>query len=352
MDRFRIALSGDFRKADGSPTFPSFDLSPITGDPNIEVRWVDAVDSVMPASGLAGCDALILLAHRMERQSFPADGRLAAVARFGVGYDNVDLAACNEHGVAAVITPDGVRRPVAVTVVTFILALSQKLLIKDRLCREGPSGWAKRVNFMGEGLIGKTLGQLGMGNIGAEVFRMAAPFGMRFIAHDPYIDKAKAAELGVEVVSSDELFRRSDFLSVSVPLSDATRHYVNAERLKMMKPSAYLINTARGPIVDQRALYQALTDGTLAGAGLDVFDVEPAPVDEPILKLDNVIATPHSLCWTDECFAGNGAADIAAVLEVMHGREPRGVVNKDVLASETWKRRLADFGTRFGNVPG
>lgn len=348
MEPFRIALSGDFRKADGSPTFPSVDLSPITGAPNIEVRWVDAVDNVMPASGLAGCDALILLAHRMERQSFPADGRLAAVARFGVGYDNVDLAACNEHGVAAIITPDGVRRPVAVTVVTFILALSQKLLTKDRLCREGPTGWAKRVNFMGEGLIGKTLGQLGMGNIGAEVFRMAAPFGMRFIAHDPYIDKAKAAELGVEIVSSDELFRRSDFLSVSVPLSDATRHYVNAERLKMMKPSAYLINTARGPIVDQRALYQALTDGTIAGAGLDVFDVEPAPADEPILKLDNVIATPHSLCWTDECFAGNGAADIAAVLEVMHGREPRGVVNKDVLARDIWKRRLAALGARFG----
>jgi phosphoglycerate dehydrogenase-like enzyme len=205
----------------------------------------------------------------MAQESFAGDRRLAAVARFGVGYDNVDLAACNDNGVAAIITPDGVRRPVAVSVITFILALSQKLLIKDRLTRQGPPGWAKRVDHMGVGLIGKTLGQLGMGNIGAEVFRMAAPFGMKFIAHDPYIDKAKAAELGVEVVSSDELFRRADFLSVSVPLSDATRHYVNAARLKLMKPTAYLINTARGPIVDQKALYQALTDGTIAGAGLD-----------------------------------------------------------------------------------
>ena len=153
-------------------------------------------------------------------------------------------------------------------------------------------------------------------------------------------------------MSSEELFRRADFLSVSVPLSDATRHYVNAERLKTMKPTAYLINTARGPIVDQKALYQALTDGTIAGAGLDVFEVEPAPADEPIYKLDNVIVTPHSLCWTDECFAGNGAADIAAVLEVMHGREPRGVVNKDVLANDIWKRRLAALGARFGKSPG
>ena len=347
MEPFRIALSGDFRKADGSPTFPSFDLSPILGKPNIEVRWVDAVDGVMPASGLADCDALILLAHRFARESVPSGDRLAAVARFGVGYDNVDLAACSEHGIAAVITPDGVRRPVAVTIITFILALSQKLLIKDKLTRQGPPGWAKRVDSMGEGLIGKTFGQLGMGNIGAEAFRMAAPFGMKFIAHDPYIDKAKAAELGVEVVSSEGLFRRADFLSVSVPLSDATRHYVNAERLKLMKPTAYLINTARGPIVDQRALHKALVDGTIAGAGLDVFDVEPAPADEPIYKLENVIVTPHSLCWTDECFAGNGAADIAAVLEIMHGREPRGVVNREVSENPRFKQRLAEYARLY-----
>jgi phosphoglycerate dehydrogenase-like enzyme len=302
----------------------------------------------MPAKGLEDCDALILLAHRMARESFPSGGRLAAVARFGVGYDNVDLAACNDNGVAAIITPDGVRRPVAVSVITFVLALSQKLLIKDRLTRQGPPGWAKRVDHMGEGLIGKTLGQLGMGNIGAEVFRMAAPFGMKFIAHDPYLDKAKAKELGVEDVSSDDLFRRADFLSVSVPLSDATRHYVNAARLKLMKPTAYLINTARGPIVDQKALYQALTDGKIAGAGLDVFDVEPAPADEPIYKLDNVIVTPHSLCWTDECFAGNGAADIVAVTEVMHGRVPRGIVNREITDNEAWKRKLKEFAGRFG----
>ncbi len=346
MEPFRIALSGDFRKPDGSLTFPSFDLSPITNKPGIELRWVDAVGGIMPASGLAGCDALILLAHRMARESFPSDGRLAAVARFGVGYDNVDLAACNENAVAAVITPDGVRRPVAVSVITFVLALSQKLLIKDRLTRQGPPGWAKRVDFMGEGLIGKTLGQLGMGNIGAEVFRMAAPFGMKFIAHDPYLDKAKAAELGVDAVSPEELFRRSDFLSVSVPLSDATRHYVNAARLKTMKPTAYLINTARGPIVDQKALYQALKDGTIAGAGLDVFEVEPAPADEPIYQLENVIVTPHSLCWTDECFAGNGAADIAAVLEIRNGRVPKGIVNREVVENPRFKERLAENARR------
>lgn len=347
MAKFRVALSGDFRKADGTPTFPSFDLSPLEDDPDIETVWVDPVDGVMPASGLAGCHALILLMPRFTKDSIPPDGGLAVVARFGVGYDTVDLAAASENGIAVVITPDGVRRPVAVSVLTYILALSQRLMIKDRLCREGPDGWAKRGDHMGEGLVGKTLGQLGMGNIGAEVFRMAAPFGMHFIAHDPYANEALAKDLGVELVSSDELFRRSDFLSVSVPYTDETRHYVNAGRLALMKPTAFLINTARGPIVDQTALYQALTAGAIAGAGLDVFEVEPCPANEPILKLDNVIVTPHALCWTDECFAGNGAADVAAVRAVMKGETPRGIVNRDIVDKPAWKAKLAACAKEF-----
>jgi phosphoglycerate dehydrogenase-like enzyme len=350
MERFRVALSSDFRQPDGTPTFPSFDLSPLTDDPKIETLWVDAVDGAIPAEGLAGCHGLILLVPRFERASVPAGDMLAAIARFGVGYDNVDVAACTENGIAVVITPDGVRRPVAITVLTFILALSQKLMVKDRLCRAGPPGWARRADHMGEGLVGRTLGQLGMGNIGAEVFRVAAPLGMRFIAHDPYADPALARELGVELVSLEDVFRRSDYLSVGVPLSEATRHIVNAERLRLMKPTAYLINTARGPVVDQRALHEALTRGVIAGAALDVFHVEPCPADEPILKLENVIVTPHALCWTDQCFAGNGAADIAAMKEIMAGRRPRGIVNREVLDHPRWTARLAEFGHRFSAV--
>ena len=350
MDRFRIALSGDFRRPDGSPTYPSFDLSPLYDDRRIETVWVDPVDGAIPASALAGCHGLILLIPRFTRQSIPADGKLAFVARFGVGYDSVDVAACTDNSIAVIITPEGVRRPVAVSVITFILALSQKLLIKDRLCREGPSGWARRGEFMGGGLMGKTLGQLGMGNIGAEVFRLAQPFGLKFLAHDPYVDAGLARELGVELVSEEELFRRSDFLSVSIPLTEATRHFVNAERLSWMQPTAYVINTARGPIVDQRALHEALVDGRIAGAALDVFEDEPCPADEPLLKLDNVIVTPHSLCWTDECFAGNGAADIRAALDIMQGRVPRGIVNQTVTNDPRWKAKLEEFGQSFAEA--
>jgi D-3-phosphoglycerate dehydrogenase len=347
-EKFRVALSGDFRKPDGSPTYPDFDLTPLREAPGVEMAFLEPKNPI-EASQLEDFDALILLAHRFTRESVPNSGRLAAVARFGVGYDTVDVDACTEAGIALVITPDGVRRPVAVSIITLMLALTGKLMVKDRLTREAAAGFAKRSDHMGVGLVGRTLGALGIGNIGAELFRLAKPFDMKFIAHDPYADKKLASELGIDLVSLEDVFRRSDILSVSVPLNDETRHIVNAERLALMKPTAYVINTARGPIVDQKALTRALQERRIAGAGLDVLEQEPPDENDPILKLDNVILAPHALCWTDQCFAGNGAADVKAVLEVQHGREPRGVVNRAVLASDRWKKRLAEFRTRFGN---
>lgn len=344
---FRVALSGDFRKADGSPTYPDFDLAPLKSAPNVEMVFLESANPLR-ADQLEDFDALILLAHRFTADSVPKTGRLAVVARFGVGYDTVDVPACSKAGIALVITPDGVRRPVAVSIITFILALTGKLLIKDGLTREAAAGFAKRSDHMGVGLVGRTLGSIGIGNIGAEMFRMAKPFDMKFIAHDPFADKKMAAELGIELVSLEDVFRRSDIVSVSCPLSAETHHLVNAERLALMKPTAYFINTARGPIVDQKALTKALQERRIAGAGLDVLETEPPDPDDPILKLDNVILAPHALCWTDQCFAGNGAADVKAVLEVQHGREPRGIVNRDVLKRPDWQRRLADFARRFG----
>jgi phosphoglycerate dehydrogenase-like enzyme len=346
-ESYRVALSGDFKKADGSPTFPDFDLAPLQGAKGVEFAYVPA-ESPLRAKDLENFDALILLTPRFAAESVPASGRLTAVARFGVGYDSVDVAACTRNGIALCITPDGVRRPVAVSILTFILALTGKLMVKDGLTREGPSGFNRRGEHMGVGLVGRTLGSIGIGNIGAEMFRIARPLDMKFIAHDPYADKTIAKELGIELVSLEELFRRSDILAVNCPLSDATRHIVNAERLALMKPTAYLINTSRGPTVDQKALTKALQERRIAGAGLDVFEVEPVPVDEPLLKLDNVIVTPHALCWTDQCFAGNGAADIVAVLDIQHGRVPRGVVNREVLESPAFKAKLEGYARRFG----
>jgi phosphoglycerate dehydrogenase-like enzyme len=347
MAPFRVALSADFRKADGSPLFPDFDLQPLIEAPGVEVLYLDPADSLR-ADQFADVDALILLTPRFTAESIHPNGRLAVVARFGVGYDNVAVDALTRAGIALVITPDGVRRPVAVSIIALMLALTGRLRIKDRLTREGPDGFNRRAQFMGYGLVGRTLGSLGIGNIGAEMFRLARPFDMAFIAHDPYASPEVARELGVELVELDEVFRRSDVLAVNCPLTADTRHLVNAPRLALMKRTAFLINTARGPIVDQKALTAVLQDERIAGAGLDVFELEPPPADDPLLRLDNVIVTPHALCWTDQCFAGNGAADVRAVLDVQHGRVPRGVVNRDVLDSEAFKRRLERLRAAYG----
>jgi phosphoglycerate dehydrogenase-like enzyme len=201
---------------------------------------------------------------------------------------------------------------------------------------------------MGMGLVGRTLGSLGIGNIGAEVFRLAQPFEMKLIAHDPYTDPAVARNLGVRLVGLEELFRESDVLSVSCPLNEETHHIVNAERLALMKRSAYLINTSRGPVVDEAALTRALQENRIAGAGLDVFEEEPSPAGNPLYGLDNVIVTPHALCWTDQCFAGIGAADVKAVLDVMHGRVPTGIVNREIVDRPAWQKKLERYTAQFG----
>jgi phosphoglycerate dehydrogenase-like enzyme len=346
IERFRVALSGDFRKPDGSPVYPDFDLELLRQAAGVELAFLEPSDPIR-AEQIEQFDALILLTSRFNRGSIHPNQRLAVVARFGVGYDNVDLEACTQAGIAVVITPDGVRRPVAVSILTLMLALAGKLMIKDRLTREGPVGFARRSEHMGVGLVGRVLGSIGVGNIGAELFRLARPFDMRFLGHDPYVDPNVPANLGVELVSLDEIFRGADFVSVNCPLSASTHHLVNAEHFALMKPTAYFINTARGPIVDQKALTRVLLERRIAGAGLDVLEMEPPDPNDPILKLDNVILTPHALCWTDQCFAGIGAADVQAVLEVQRGREPRLVVNKAVLASETWRRRMTELRSRF-----
>ncbi len=340
MSKFRVALSADFEKPDGSPAFPSFDLSPLDDDPRIDWEFVPVRDGRIEAADMEGFDAVILLIPKFDAESIPKDGRLSLVARFGVGYDTVDVPACDANDVALVITPSGVRRPVAAAIITYLLALSGKLLIKDRLTRSGPDGWAQRGAHMGNGIVGLTLASIGIGNIGAEMFRLAKPFDMTFIAHDPYADPAMAANLDVELVSLEDVFLRGDFVTVNCPLTSETEKLVNAERLGLMKETAYLINTARGPIVDQAALTRVLQDGGIAGAGLDVFEEEPTSVDDPLFAMENVIVTPHALCWTDQCFGEIGAADIRAVMDVMTGNVPEGIVNQTIVENPNWQDKL------------
>jgi phosphoglycerate dehydrogenase-like enzyme len=229
---------------------------------------------------------------------------------------------------------------------TFILALSHRVIEKDRLTREG--GWASKLDYMGTGVSGKTLGSIGLGNIARDMFHLAEPWGLRRLAHDPYVTAEQAAAIGVELVDLETLLRESDYVVVLCKLTPETHHLINRERLALMKPSAYLISIARGPIIDEVALYDALRSGQIRGAGMDVFEQEPVDPANPILQLDNVIVAPHALCWTDECARGNGAGVLSGILAVRRGTVPENIVNREVVDSPRFQEKLAANRARWG----
>lgn len=338
---FRVGITRDFLKPDGTLAFGDIGLDLLSQASRIEHEFLPDYGLELPPQSAAEFDALLVLAPRVTRETLAGGNRLAIVARFGVGYDNVDVSACTESGVLLTITPSGVRRPVAVAALTYILALAHKLLVKDRLTREGR--WGEKLDHMGVGLTGRTLGLIGLGNIGREILRVVAPLEMRVVAHDPFLSPDDARSLAVEMLSLESLLQEADFVCISCALTPQTRRLLDAERLSLMKPTAFLINVARGPIVDQHALTRLLQDNRIAGAALDVFEKEPIEAGDPLLSLDNVILSPHAICWTDECFRGNGLAACQSILDVAAGRVPRDIVNRDVLGRPGMKQKLAKF---------
>jgi D-3-phosphoglycerate dehydrogenase len=274
-------------------------------------------------------DALHVASPRVAAASLArGDCRLRIVARHGVGYDTVDLPAATAKGIVVTNTPVAVRRPVAVATLTLLLALAGRLFKKNELVHTGR--WNDRMNFMGQGLTGRTLGLIGAGGIGREILKLARPFFGRMIVADPYADAAVVRALGAGIVPLDALMREADFVVVCCLLNAETRHMIDARRLALMKPTAYYLNVGRGPIHDERALAEALAAGRIAGAGLDVTEREPIEADSPLLAMDNVIITPHALCWTDECFHEIAATALQSILDVSQGRRPAHVVNPEV----------------------
>jgi len=340
MPKLQIGLPSLLRRKDASPAFPGYDLAPLHREGVAEFSYFNSRPTLVP-DDLGGYDAVVLLGERIVAASLPANDRLVHFARMGVGFDTLDLEACTTRDVVITTTPEAVRRPMAVATIACLLALSTHLVSKNRIARQGPEGWRERSEYHGTGLVGRTLGLVGIGNIGAEVLRLVRPLGMRLIACDPFASTEMAAELGVELVPLDELFRQADAVSLHCPLTDETRHLVDERRLGLMKPGAYLINTARGPVVDQKALYRALVEGRIAGAALDVMDPEPSAEDEPLNRLDNVILTPHALGWTDQTWSGMAAIHMAAFHDLLAGRAPAYVVNREVLEQPGFQAKLA-----------
>ncbi len=323
---FLVGLTHDLLTPGGLPSFGSAPLQ-LLSQPGLDLQWEfipESISEITPQI-MARYDGLYVNTPRVTAASVAGkDLRVKIVARHGVGYDSVDVKALSDKGVMLTNTPVAIQRPVSVAALTFILAIAGRLIEKDRLTRQ--NRWNERTNFMGLGLTTRTVGVIGIGGIGRELLKLARPFGWRMLAADPYVDASVISELGGEKVALDDLMQQSDFVVITVLLNDKTRHLINADKLKRMKSSAYLINMARGPVVDELALIAALRDGTIAGAGLDVFEQEPIAPDNPLLGMDNVLLAPHSLCWTDECFDHMAREGLGCIVDFAQGKRPRSVV--------------------------
>jgi D-3-phosphoglycerate dehydrogenase len=256
---------------------------------------------------------------------------LKVVMRTGVGYDVIDVPAATELGVVVVNVPDVWIREVANHALALLLAWNRKIVDLDREVRAGT--WASRVPGPVTGsLHGETVGIVGLGNIGSAFARRVAALETTVIAHDPYVDDARFAALGVERVTLEALAERADYVSVHTLLNAETRHLIGEAFFARTRPTAFLINTSRGPVVDEAALLRALRAGRLAGAALDVWEREPVPRDHPLLALPNVIATPHAAYFSTAAVAAVPRRCGEEIARVLTGQRPRNVVNPEVYA--------------------
>jgi D-3-phosphoglycerate dehydrogenase len=267
---------------------------------------------------LPGMDGLIAGLDEIDREAIEAGKDLKVIARYGVGVDNVDLAAAKQRGITVTNTPGANAASVAELTVGLILSLARHIPKAVWATRSGE--WPR---LAGISLEGKVIGLLGLGAIGKQVARRLAGFDCRLVACDPYADQAFTRKTGIDLVERDQVIAEADFLSLHLPLLPETRQMVNQAFLERMKPSAYLINTSRGELIDEPALIEALQTGHLRGAALDVFPEEPPPADHPLLKMPQVLVTPHSASHTDGAMDNMGRMALHDCLAVLGGEKPQ-----------------------------
>jgi D-3-phosphoglycerate dehydrogenase len=334
QEKFRVGITRDVLSPAGEPVFGREALD-VLNDPNVEWEYLPEAVPVLTPEQASRYDAICLFGSAAKRQTLSGPNRrLKLIARFGVGYDNVEVPALTEQGILLTIAPDGVRRPVASSVMAFMLHMAHRLDTKDRLVRDGR--WKEKGDFLGYGLTGKVLGVIGVGNIGKEVFRLAKPWDLVHLGCDPNVPQAAVTGLGVRMVDLDTLLKEADVVSVNCLLDDKTHHLIGTREFGLMKRTAFFINTARGPVVDEAALTQALKDKRIAAAAIDVFEQEPTSTGNPLLELDNVIVAPHAVCHTDECMRLLGESAFTSAVELANGRRPNYIVNQEALAHRSW----------------
>lgn len=341
---FSVSLTADFFESDGRPKYRDVGLDRLADASRFAVGRFGEHHPEIAAEQLAGVNGVVVLTPRVTARSLERSADLLVVSRFGVGYDSVDVPACTAADVVLCIAAGAVDRPVAEATVGWMLALTHNLRAKDELVRQ--ARWNDRSRYMGCELRERTLGVIGFGGIGRALVKLLAGFGMQPpLVHDPFAPAALVEEHGARSVSLDELLAGADFVSIHCPLTAETRNLIGARELALMKADAYLINTARGGIVDETALAEALAGRRIAGAALDCFADEPLSMAPVFADFDNVLLAPHCIAWTDEMFRDIGRTACQSIVDVAGGNKPRGVVNPEVFSRpgfvEKWRRLSA-----------
>lgn len=287
-------------------------------------------------------DGLLVLGMRFDATSFEGVERLICLSRWGVGFDMIDIAAATQANVMVSLTPDAITRAVAEAQIALIFALAKRLPDLDRRTRAGL--WRDGMPIVGTDLAGKTLTSVGLGRIATEMFNLARAIGFgRLLAYDPFCPPDRAAAAGVELVDLATVMAEGDFVTVNTFLDDSTRGMIGAEQFALMKPTGYFVNTARGPVVREAALIDALRQGRIAGAGIDVFEQEPTPPDNPLLAMENVIVSPHGMAWTREGLAGNSRDCCRNILAVARGEVPPCLANPDAALRSGVQAKLVQW---------
>jgi D-3-phosphoglycerate dehydrogenase len=271
-------------------------------------------------------DGLLVQHAKITRKVIKSLKKCRIIARFGVGYDNVDVKSATEYGIMVANVPDYCIDEVSSQAIALIMALSRKIVLLNNSIKNGL--WDHRIGSPIYKQSGQILGIIGLGRIGSVTAKKALGLGFKVQAYDPYISHT---DLDVALVDLDFLLQTSDFVSIHTPLNEETYHMIDKDHLKKMKKSAFLINTARGAIIDESALYGALKAGLIAGAGVDVLEQEPPSPDNPLFKLDNFIITPHSAFYSEDSNKLLSLETTRAVVAVLKGGQPRSLVNPEVL---------------------
>ena len=290
-----------------------------------------------------GFDMIITMWSVWDKEALAGNDRLLSIHRHGAGYEQVNIPDMTQGNVLVCNNSEGVRRPVATATMAMMLALDTRLCLKMKMAKEGD--WINKRYNEGYGLRGKTLGLVGLGHIGREILKLAAPFEMKRIAYDPYLKEADPA-LDVSLVDFDALLSQADYLVICCTLNETTYRLIGKAQLEKMKSTAFLINMSRGPVIDEAALIQALQNNVIRGAGIDVYEHEPTPTDNPLLHMDNVIATPHCLGWTEESFMGIWDGIVAQVRALTEGRKPKGMINQEVWDKPEFQQKLTKMRER------